>query len=116
MAEKFKFNPEAYIRRLRREKERPELKERFQFYEKTIAGALTFDTENEAVTFAVGKTKNGERWTVWAAPKELGGKWKVIPEEGMGLESADQLGWCMIYDAALLLVKTRKEIDTIEEV
>lgn len=118
MAEKFKIDPNAYKRRLEREKARPDLKERFKFYEKTIADQPTFDTEKEAVAFAVGKTKKGENWTVFVAPKELGGKWKAISwaaHKGMGPDAADQLGWSMIYDTELLQKKA-EGIDDIEEV
>lgn len=119
MAGKYKFDPSAYKRRLEREKARPELKERFKFYEKTIADQPEFDTEEEAVKFAVDKVKKGEGWTVWVAPKELGGKWKAISwaaHNGMGPDSADQLGWSMIYDTELLQAKGSKDIDHIKEV
>ena len=119
MAEKYMIDPDAYKRRLQREKEFPELKERFKFYEKTIADQPTFATEDEAVKFAVEKTKKGERWTVWVAPKELGGKWKAISwasHRGMGPEAADQLGWSMIYDSDLLQSKASKYIDHIKEI
>ena len=119
MAGKYKFDPSAYKRRLEREKERPELKERFKFYEKTIADQPEFDTEDEAVKFALAKIKKGEDCTIWLAPKELGGKWKVISWEahnGMGPDSADQLGWSMIYDTQHLKDKGSKGIDHIKEV
>lgn len=119
MAEKYNVDPNAYKRRLKREKERPELKERFKFYEKAIADQPEFDTEDEAVKFAVEKTKKGESWTIWVAPKELGGKWKAISwgaNNGMGPDAADQLGWSMIYDAELLQLKASKDIDHIKEV
>lgn len=119
MAGKYKIDPDAYKRRLAREKERPELKERFKFYEDTIEDQPTFETEKEAVDFAVKKTKKGERWTVWVAPKELGGKWKAISWEahkGMGPEAADQLGWSMIYDTEHLQTKAFGKIDHIKEV
>lgn len=119
MAAKYKVDPNAYKRRLQREKERPELKERFKFYEKTIADQPTFDTEDKAVAFAIEKTKKGESWTVWVAPKELGGKWKAISwaaHEGMGPDAADQLGWSMIYDTELLQEKASNDIDEIKEV
>lgn len=121
MGKKYQVDPDAYKRRLEREKARPDLKERFKFYEKTIAGQPEFDTEEEAVKFAVEKTKAGGRFTVWVAPKELGGKWKVISweaEGGMGPDAADQLGWSMIYDSELLDEKASrgKGIDNITEV
>lgn len=119
MSGKYKFDSGAYQRRLEREKARPELKERFKFYEKTIADQPEFETEDKAVAFALEKTKKGESCTVWLAPKELGGKWKVISwaaHNGMGPDSADQLGWCMIYDAEHLQARIAKNIDTIKEV
>ena len=119
MARKYQIDPDAYKRRLEREKERPDLKERFKFYEKVIGGQPTFDTEEEALKFAVGKTKAGEDWTVWVAPKELGGKWKAISwraEGGMGPDSADQLGWSMIYDSDMLHDIASGGIDNITEV
>lgn len=119
MSGKYKFDSAAYKRRLEREKARPELKERFKFYEETIADQPEFETEDKAVAFAIGKTKKGENCTVWLAPKELGGKWKVISWEahnGMGPDAADQLGWSMIYDTELLQAKAEEDIDTIKEV
>lgn len=119
MSGKYKVDPDAYKRRLEREKARPELKERFKFYEKVIGDQPTFDTEKEALAFAVDKTKKGERWTVWVAPKELGGKWKAISwaaHKGMGPDAADQLGWSMIYDTELLQEEASADIDTIKEV
>lgn len=119
MAEKYNVDTNAYKRRLAREKERPDLKERFKFYEKTIADQPEFDTEEEAVAFAIAKTKKGEDWTIWVAPKELGGKWKAISwdaHDGKGPDAADQLGWSMIYDTELLQRKANKDIDTIKEV
>lgn len=116
---KYKVDPDAYNRRLKREKARPDLKERFKFYEEVIADQPTFDTENEALKFALGKTKKGESWTVWVAPKELGGKWKAISRDahgGISPEAADQLGWSMIYDTEHLEEAVREMIDTIEEV
>ena len=95
------------------------MKERFKFYEKTIADQPTFDTEDEALKFALEKTKKEESWTVWVAPKELGGKWKAISRDahrGMGPESADQLGWSMIYDTEHLELAVLETIDDIEEV
>lgn len=118
MSGKYQVDPNAYKRRLEREK-RPELKERFKFYEETIADQPEFDTEDKAVAFAIEKTKKGENWTVWVAPKELGGKWKAISWEahkGMGPDAADQLGWSMIYDTELLQAKAGKDIDHIKEV
>lgn len=119
MADKYQFDPSAYKRRLEREKARPELKERFKHYEKIIGSQPDFDTEKEALSFAVDKTKKGERWTVWAAPKELGGKWKAISwetENGMGPDSADQLGWSIIYDTQHLQNIANRNIDHIDEV
>ena len=119
MAEKYQFDPNACKRRLQREKERPDLKKRFEYYEKLVESQPTFDTEAEALKFAIEKTKKGERWTVWVAPKELGGKWKAISweaEKGMCPDAADQLGWSMIYDDQHLQNKSRKDIDQITEV
>lgn len=119
MLAKYKIDPTAYKRRLQREKERPELKERFAFYEKILADQPTFDTEDEAVAFAVKATKKGESYTVWVAPKELGGKWKAISwnaHKGMGPDAADQLGWSIIYDAELLQSRAGEDIDHIKEV
>lgn len=119
MSGKYKVDPNAYKRRLEREKARPELKERFKFYEEMIENQPTFDTEKEAVDFAVKKTNKGENWTVWVAPKELGGKWKAISwadNNGMGPDAADQLGWSMIYDTELLQLKASTDIDNIKEV
>ena len=119
MADKYKVDPEAYKRSQKRLKEHPDLKERYKLYEKTIADQPTFDTEAEALAFALEKTKAGESWTVWVAPKELGGKWKAISweaENGRGPDAADQLGWSMIYDDDMLWMKAHKDIDEIKEV
>ena len=119
MADKYKVDPDAYKRRLERERSRPDLKERFKFYEQMIADQPTFDTEDEAVRFAVGKTKKGESWTIFVAPKELGGKWKAISwaaHGGMGPDAAMQLGWSMIYDSEKLEEKADDNIDHIKEV
>lgn len=115
MGDKYQVDPGAYKRRLEREQERPELKEHFKTCEETIAGQPTFDTEAEAVSFAVAKTRKGEIWTVWVAPKELGGKWKAISASGDGRAAAEQLGWSMIYDKEHLLNKAERSIDDIEE-
>lgn len=119
MAEKYSFDPEAYKRRADKEKRVPAFRERIKEWEKNIADQPTFSTEDETVKFAVAKTKKGERWTVWVAPKELGGKWKAISwaaHDGMGPESANQLGWSMIYDTELLQSKAERGIDEIEEI
>lgn len=119
MSGKYKVDPNAYKRRLEREKARPDLKERFKFYEDIIANQPTFDTEDKAVEFAVEKVGKGESWTVWVAPEELGGKWKAISwaaHKGMGPDAADQLGWSMIYDNDMLQLKDSEGIDHIEEV
>ena len=119
MADKYKVDPEAYKRSQKRLKEHPDLKERYKLYEKTIADQPTFDTEEKAVAFAVEKTKKGEEWSVWVAPKELGGKYKAISytaHGGRGPEAADQLGWSMVYDSDKLWMKAHKDIDEIKEV
>lgn len=119
MAGKYKVDPNAYKRSQQRLKDRPELKDRYKYYEKTIKDQPTFNTEDEAVAFAVAKTKKGEEWSVWVAPKELGGKWKAISykaNDGMGPEAADQLGWSMIYDDDKLWSIANKDIDNIKEV
>lgn len=113
---KYKFDPEAYKTRLKREKDRPELKERFKHYDKVIAKHPSFDSEEEALNFAVPKVKKLESLSVWQAPKELGGKWKVLNPEENAPDAADQLGWCMIYDFEKLLSLADESIDEIEEV
>ena len=118
MANKYQFDPEAYKRRLKREKERPELKERFKYYEEIVEAQPTFDSEAEALKHALPKVKKGAMLMIWQAPKELGGKWKVVSMEthkGMAPDAADQLGWSMIYDLELLHDKA-DDIDEIEEV
>lgn len=119
MADKYTFDPNAYKRRLEREKARPDLKERFKMYEKVVNSQPTFDNEAEALGFALKKVKAGESWTVWVAPKELGGKWKAISwsaEGGRGPDAADQLGWSIIYDNDMLNAIAHKDIDNIKEV
>lgn len=119
MAGQYEFNQDGYKRRLEREKKYPNLKERYKYYEEIVAAQPTFDTEKEALRFAVEKTKKGERWTVFLAPKELGGKWKAVAwetHEGMAPDAADQLGWCMMYDEEGLYRLAEKDIDNITEV
>ena len=116
---KYNADPTAYKRRIEREKTNPAFKNRIKEWEKNIEDQPTFDTENEAVKFALEKTKKGEEWTVFVAPKELGGKWKAISwndHQGMGPESANMLGWSMIYDTQLLKDKVSEKVDIIEEV
>lgn len=119
MTDKYKVDPDAYKRSQKRLKESPELKARYRYYEDAIKDQPTFDTEEEAVAFALEKTKKGEDWSVWVAPKELGGEWKAISYKahgGRGPEAADQLGWSMIYDSDKLWTKAHKDIDNIDEV
>ena len=119
MADKYTVDPSAYERRLEKEKRVPAFRERIKEWEKNIADQPTFNTEDEAVKFAVEKTRKGEAWTVFVAPKELGGKWKAIAwaaNNGMGPESASVLGWSMIYDSQQLQRKAGRNIDHIEEV
>lgn len=118
MAHKYKADPDAYKRRLEKEKSIPAFREKIKMWEKNIEDQPTFDTEDEAVKFAVEKTKKGEDWTVFVAPKELGGKWKAISwkaHDGMGPDSANMLGWSMIYDAQHLR-NYEEDIDNIQEV
>ena len=119
MSGKYNVDPNAYKRRLEREKARPELKERFKFYEEILADQPTFDTEDKALDYAVKQTGKGKGHTVWVAPKELGGKWKAISwdaHNGMGPDAADQLGWSMIYDTEHLQQRASSNIDHIKEV
>ena len=118
MANKYQADPAAYKRRLEKEKSVPAFREKIKIWEKNIEDQPTFDTESEAVKFAVEKTKKGERWTIFSAPKELGGKWKAISwkaHDGMGPDSANMLGWSMIYDTQQLR-NYAEDIDHIQEV
>ena len=119
MKVQYKADSSAYKRRLEKEKNIPAFKGKIKMWEKNIEDQPEFDTGEEAVKFAVDKTKKGEKVTVWEAPKELGGKWKVISWEannGMGPESASQLGWSMIYDTDGLHSAAQEDIDDIKEV
>lgn len=119
MKVQYKADSSAYKRRLEKEKSNQAFKSKIKWWESNIEDQPTFDTVEKAVKFALEKTKKGERVTVWEAPKELGGKWKVISWEvnnGMGPESANQLGWSMIYDSEGLYSETHKDIDHIKEV
>lgn len=117
MAKKYQYDPEAYKRRLKKEKQNPAFKERIKEWEQNIADQPEFDAEEEALKKAGEMTKAGDDCTIYQAPKELGGKWKVISwkdHDGMGPDSADMLGWCMIYDSQLIKMATG--VDEIEEV
>ena len=113
MANKYKPNPEAYKRRLEKEKKYPAFRDKIKDWEKDIADQPTFETEDEALQKAIEITKQDEVCAIFQAPEELGGEWKVIQD---GMESANQLGWSMIYDSQMLYDKVHGEVDHIEEV
>ena len=119
MDDKYTPNPDAYKNRLAKEKNNPAFRSKIKDWEKNIADQPTFNTENEALQKAIEMTKKGEECLIFQAPKELGGKWKVISWEdhnGMGPESANQLGWSMIYDSQMLYDEVHGDVDHIEEV
>ena len=117
MTKKYKADPSAYERRLEKEKNNPAFRERIKEWEANIADQPEFETEKEALAKAVELTKKGEDCTIFVAPEDLGGMWKVISwkgHNGMGPDSASMLGWSMIYDTQML--KDANGVDEIEEV
>lgn len=110
MTRKYQFDPGAYKRRVERERGNSGFKEKVKQWEAYNAKHPKFNTENEALKYALEKTKKGERLTISQAPKELGGQWLVAPDA----DPAVMLGWSMIYDSGML--NDMVDLDHIEEV
>lgn len=120
MAKKYKPDLyEAYNQRLQREQENLVFKKEIKNLEKVVEGLPTFDTEDEALNFAVKKEKeNPDKYsfTIWTGPKELGDKWKVEELGGLGIKGLDLLGWTRIYTPEQIWEEASKDIDHIDEI